>query len=209
MPYSTHIEQPHIEQHCHATGTMIDTETGPKPVETLAVGDRVRTKDNGFQPIRWIAGRTLSRADLAADPALRPVRIRAGALGDARPSCDLLVSQEHCVLLSDWRCALLFGEDEMLAPARALLNDHSITVEQDAGQVTFYHFMFDAHQIVYSNGVETESFHPAAGGLDSIDAAKRAELLRLFPDLALDAGAYGPQARATLCAHEVDLLMTL
>lgn len=193
-------------QVCHATGTMIDVLGGQKPVEALELGDLVRTKDNGFQPVRWIASRTLRGADFAADPSLRPIRIREGALGTSKPSRDLWVSQQHCVLLDDWRCALLFGEDEVLAPAKALVNDHSITVDHSDKEVTYYHFMFDAHEIVYSNGVETESFHPAFAGVDALDADKRAELFKLFPELEADVAQYGDTARATLREFEIEVL---
>jgi len=210
MPYTAPTASS-LQQHSHATGTMIDALGGAKPVEELAVGDMVRTKDSGYQPIRWIASRTMTKAEFAADPALRPIRIKAGALGSEpgalKPARDLVVSQQHCVLIEDWRCEFLFGEDEVLAPALALLNDSTITIDRTSAEVTYYHFMFDQHEIVYSNGVETESFHPAAAGTDLLDDAKRTELFKLFPQLENNIDAFGPQARATLAAFEVEVLM--
>ena len=206
MPY---LADPAHQQHSHVTGTMIQVKGGEKPVEALAVGDMVRTKDNGYRPVRWIASRTLTASEFAADATLRPVRIAAGALGAAKPERDLVVSQQHCILIDDWRCELLFGEDEILAPAIALLNDATVTVDHSGDDVTYYHFMFDSHEIVYSNGAETESFHPAAGGIDSLEEAKRAELFKLFPELEYDAEAFGPRVRATLHGHEVDVLMSV
>ena len=206
MPYHTATAH---QQHSHATGTLIDVKGGQKPVEDLQIGDMVRTKDNGYQPVRWIASRRLDAAEFSVDPGLRPIRISAGALGAARPVRDLIVSQQHCVLIDDWRCELLFGEDEVLAPAMALLNDSTVTIDHSNEAVTYYHFMFDKHEIVYSNGVETESFHPATGGVEQVDAAKRAELFKLFPELEYDAEAFGPRVRATLHGHEVDVLMSV
>ena len=203
MPYAPHA----AHQHSHATGTMIDVLGGAKPVEDLVVGDMVRTKDNGYQPVRWIACRTLGADDFDSDPTLRPICISAGALGEAKPSRDLKVSQQHCVLLDDWRCELLFGQDEVLAPAQALLNDTTVTIDHSGVDVSYYHFMFDHHQIVYSNGVETESFHPGFAGVDALDAAKQDELYKLFPELELDAGSYGETARTTLKDFEVDVLL--
>lgn len=204
MPYLTDTAR---QQHSHATGTLIDVKGGQMPVEDLQIGDMVRTKDNGYQPVRWIASRRLNAAEFAADPGLRPIRIQAGALGTAKPVRDLVVSQQHCILIDDWRCELLFGEDEILVPAMALLNDGSVTIDHSGEAVTYYHFMFDKHEIVYSNGVETESFHPASGGVELVDTAKRTELFKLFPELAIDADAFGPKARATLHDHEIDVLM--
>lgn len=206
MPHVAPITQ---KQTSHATGTMIDVLGGCKPVEALELGDMVRTKDNGYQPVRWIASRTLTSADFAIDPSLRPIRISAGSLGEEKPSRDLMVSQQHCVLLEDWRCELLFGQDEVLAPAQALLNDTTITVDRSDRDVSYYHFMFDHHEIVYSNGVETESFHPAYAGVEALDEAKREELYKLYPQLEIDAGAYGNTARTTLKDFEVEVLLTL
>lgn len=205
MPYVSSVTQKQVS---HATGTMIDVLSGAKPVETLELGDLVRTKDNGYQPVRWIASRTLTAPDFALDSALRPICISAGALGENKPSRDLMVSQQHCVLLEDWRCELLFGQDEVLAPAQALLNDTTITVNHSDQDVSYYHFMFDHHEIVYSNGVETESFHPAYAGVETLDEAKREELYKLYPQLEIDAGAYGDTARTTLKGFEVDVLLS-
>jgi len=205
MPYTAPAAAS-AERMSHVTGTMIAVPGGQKPVEQLEVGDLVLTKDNGAQPIRWIASRALNASSFKADPSLRPIRIQAGALGDQKPERDLVVSQNHCVLISDWRCELLFGEDEVLAPAKALLNDSTITIDHTCEDVTYYHFIFDQHEIVYSNNVETESFHPAAG-LDMVDDAKREELFKIFPQLEDDIDAFGPQARASLTSQEVEVLM--
>jgi len=209
MPYApTLTEQTPARTNSHAIGTMIEVQGGVKAVEDLQVGDLVRTKDSGFQPVRWIASRTLNASDFNADAALRPIRIKAGAFGKAKPSNDLRVSQQHCLLLDDWRCELLFGEDEILAPAMALLNDDTITVDRSDADMTYYHFMFDRHEIVYSNGVESESFHPAFAGVSALDEHKRDELFKLYPELAVNADSYGETARTTLTEHEIDVLMT-
>ncbi len=119
------------------------------------------------------------------------------------------MSPQHCVLLDDWRCELLFGEDEVLVPARSLLNDHSIVIDRDSDDVTYFHFLFDTHQIVYSNGAETESFHPASMDVEDLGSAKCEELFRIFPALKSDVYALGAHARPTLKSYEVDVLMAM
>ncbi|MCB2159770.1 MAG: Hint domain-containing protein, partial [Rhodobacteraceae bacterium] len=42
------------------TGLVIATEEGEVPAETLRVGDRVLTRDNGVQRIRWIGSSALT-----------------------------------------------------------------------------------------------------------------------------------------------------
>ena len=183
---------------CFLRGTHIETASGLTPIEELSVGDKVRTKDHGFQPIRWIGDSTCAaRGDLA------PILIRKGALGNER---DLFVSPNHRMLLADWRAEMLFGAAEVLAPAKTLVNDHSILrIEGDEAQ--YFHMMFDQHEIVFSEGVPSESFYPQSEVLDEFEAATRDEILALFPELAAQGERYGPPARPTLDAAEISLLL--
>lgn len=75
---------------CFAAGSLILTERGEIPVEQLAEGDLVMTQDNGLQPVRWIGVRKLGAYELAVHANLRPVLIRAGALGANCPSTETL-----------------------------------------------------------------------------------------------------------------------
>lgn len=144
---------------CFATGTIIDTDLGPTPVEALTAGTLVKTVDNGLQPIRWIGRRHLSGAMFDAHPNLRPVLIRAGALGGGRPWTDLTVSPQHRIRIADWRAELYFGEPEVLVPAKALIDGRTI-VESPLAEVTYWHLLFDRHELIWSNGLPSESLHP-------------------------------------------------
>ncbi len=183
---------------CFLRGTHIETASGLQRIEELSVGDRVRTKDHGFQPIRWIGASTC-----AAKGEMAPILIRKGALGNER---DLKVSPNHRMLLADWRAEMLFGEPEVLAPAKALVNDHSI-MRAEGGEAQYFHMMFDQHEIVFSEGVASESFYPEAEVLNAFEAATRDEILSLFPELATQGERYGPPARPTLDAAEISLLL--
>ncbi|MAQ83310.1 MAG: hypothetical protein CMH12_08765 [Maritimibacter sp.] len=193
---------------CFAGGTEILVKGGVKRVEDLQPGDMVLTKDSGFQPLQWIANRRIGASELARGGNLRPIRIRAGALGENMPERDLLVSPQHRMLVSDWRCEALFGETEMLVPAKALVNDSTVTVEYDADEVVYYHFMFAQHEIVYANGVESESFHPGELGLSTLDMAARDELFRIFPQLDGNVDAFGAPARPVLKNFEAKAMMS-
>lgn len=87
------------EVFCFVAGTLIETPVGWRAVEELAPGDLVITRDNGHQPVRWVGSVRLSGSSLARHSRLRPIRIRAGALGPATPARDLLVSPQHRVLV--------------------------------------------------------------------------------------------------------------
>lgn len=182
---------------CVVRGTLVDTPSGPVAVEDIAPGDLVMTKDRGAVPVRWIGSRRLSAEELAADPSLRPVRIAAGALDGERPSRDLVVSPQHRVLVSGWRAELLFGEEEVLVPAKALVNGRTIRVDPPAGPTEYFHLMFDAHEVIFTEGAPTESFHAGPYSLRELGDAARVELHRLFPEL-FGAGGLHPTARMAL-----------
>lgn len=187
---------------CVARGTRIRTADGDRPVEEIEVGDLVKTRDHGLQPVRWIGSRRIGAAELAADPSLRPVRFRAGAIDGERPSRALLVSPQHRILIRGWRAELLFGTDELLVPAKALVNDGAVTTAHDVDNVEYFHLLFDRHQIILTNGAETESFFPGSYSLSHIDAAARAEIFRLFPELRDADTYYSPTARTSLTPTE-------
>lgn len=192
---------------CFTPGTLIETKRGRVAVERLRLGDRVLTRDSGYQPIRWIGRRRLSAADLAAAPHLQPVRIGAGALGEGLPETDMLVSPQHRMLISGARAELLFGEAEVLAAALHMVGQPGIA-RVTRREVTYLHLMFDAHEIIRADGAWTESFQPGDQTLSNLDAPQRAELFEIFPDLAIGAqGERWTAARRALKAHEVRVLL--
>ena len=192
---------------CFTPGTLILTLRGARPVEALKPGDRVLTRDSGYLPLRWVGRRHLGRDLLAADPALRPVLIRAGALGAGLPARDMMVSRQHRMLVRGPRAELLFGEGEVLVRALHLLGLPGIE-EADVAEVTYLHILFDRHEIVMADGAWTESFQPGDHALGGLDADQRAELLAIFPELATTEGtAAFEAARPTLRAHEARALL--
>ena len=144
---------------CFANGTIIDTELGPCKVESILVGDRVKTVDNGNQPVQWIGSRKLDALDLLRSPHLLPIRISAGALGDGLPLIELIVSPQHRVCLRDWRADILFGHSEVLVAAKALVGFPGIDVCRD-WTGSYHHLLFERHELIWSNGLITESLHP-------------------------------------------------
>ncbi|SFI24038.1 Hint domain-containing protein [Jannaschia pohangensis] len=183
---------------CFTPGTLIVTAAGKRPIEALRVGARVMTLDHGLQPIRWIG-----RTRVSALGPLAPVRIDTGALGNRRP---LTVSPQHRLLLTSGLAEVLFGLDEVLAPALSLSDCPGVT-RQTGGMVDYIHILFDAHEIVLSEGIPSESFHPGVVALSSLDEAAREEVMTLFPRLRHT--SFGPDARPALRGREARLLAEL
>ncbi|MBQ1203607.1 MAG: Hint domain-containing protein [Loktanella sp.] len=178
---------------CFASGTLIDTPDGPVAVENLSTGDLVMTRDDGPQPLAWVGASAVDAIDLQLRPNLRPVRIKAGALGGGKPVQDLVVSPQHRVLVRSKIAERMLGEEEVLVAAKQLLDIPGVEIADDVESVTYHHIMFHEHQIVMSNGAETESLFTGPEALKSVSAEARKELLALFPDLSKsdnpDAGA--------------------
>jgi len=185
------------EPPCFVRGTMIDTNRGEVAIENLLTGDLVRTADNGFQPIRWIGATTVSGLG-----KLAPICIQKGSIGNTQ---DLLVSPAHRILICGWQAELLFGQSEILTSAKSLINDKSITTHI-CDKVEYFHLLFDRHEIIFSNGAASESFHPVEASIGAMSYQSRQEILELFPELATSTTSYGPSARQTALPHEMVLL---
>ena len=191
---------------CFTPGTRIRTASGPRPVETLQAGDRVQTRDDGCQPILWIGHRWLTGARLHAMPHLRPIRVQAGALDRGSPDATLLVSPDHRLLLRGPRAQSLFNCAEVLVAARDLLDDRTVVTAHGLREVIYYHLLLPSHQIVWANGVETESFHPASAALSAMDPGQQQALEALLPGLLRDPATYGDHARRVLSQGEAAIL---
>jgi Ca2+-binding RTX toxin-like protein len=192
---------------CFTPGTSIATLRGEVPVEDLKVGDKVITRDNGAQEIRWVGCKPMSALELQSSKHLQPIRIQKGSLGNGLPERDLLVSPNHKVLISKPEVGLLFNEPEVLVPAKHLVKPSDGIQAVNLGATSYIHIMFDNHEVVLSNGAWTESFQPGDQALDSVDGESRNEILELFPELAFVDGreAY-TAARMTLKKFEADML---
>ncbi|MDG2341093.1 MAG: Hint domain-containing protein [Paracoccaceae bacterium] len=190
---------------CLCRGTLIDTPCGPVAVEDLHIDDLVTTADGDAAPLRWMGSRKISKAELKLQPDLHPIKIRKGALDDGVPSRDLWVSPNHNILIRDWRAQLLFSEDEVLVPAKALIDDGAITRDTTVSGTEYFHLLFDSHQIILTEGAPTESFFPGPFSLKMLSPDARYNLLLKFPSLG-DEGGYGTAARPCLTPWEGQFL---
>ncbi|PID35904.1 MAG: hypothetical protein CR993_07825 [Rhodobacterales bacterium] len=183
---------------CFGHGTAIETPYGPRPVQDLAPGDLVLTRDHGPQPLRWVGRKTV-----AGRGSVAPIRFAPGAFGNRE---ELIVSPQHRMVHGSSLSTLYFADPEVMIPAKYLVNGTTIT-QDEVASVTYYHLLFDQHEVIRSAGAWSESFHPGAQGLGALSDAARAELFHLFPELATNPNAYGDTARMVLKRHESALLL--
>ena len=184
---------------CFASGTLIETPCGPRFIESLREGDEVNTLDAGPQPIRWIG-----HVRVPGDQVNTPIRIARGALGNIR---DLWVSPNHRMLLRGTKAELMFGEDEVFVAAKHLVNGTTI-VPDPRPMVEYWHFLCDAHHVVFAEGCPAETLYPGSMALDSVEDDAKDEILGLLRNT--PAMIFKPQqmARYTLKKHEAIALLT-
>lgn len=167
---------------CFTSGTLIETDRGAVPIEQLQVSDCVLTYDNDYKPIRWIGARKLSRADLEAHPRLKPILIRANALGPGFPKTNLTVSPQHRILVSSVVAKRMFGEHDVLIAAKKLLPLVGVDVIEDAAKgTTYWHILLDDHEIIWSNGTPAESLYLGPQALQAMTQDGLREIQYLLP----------------------------
>lgn len=166
---------------CFAAGTLIDTPTGPRPVEDIGDGDMVLTLDHGPHPVQWAA-----RMDLPLDNAMRgqknaPVRIQRGALGPGMPARDLIVSPQHRIMIASKIAGRMFGACEVLIPAKKLVGYPGIRRDRSFGQITYVHLFMGSHDVLWADGAPAESLLAETGAAGGLSARAKAKLERASP----------------------------
>ena len=133
---------------CFAAGTLITTPQAETTVETLSIGDHVRTADGEIVSVKWIGRQTASK--ILAGMHMQPVRIRAGALTNTLPHSDLTVTADHGMIL-----------DDLIINASALVNGTTIDfvpLAELPDEITYYHIETQAHDVILANGAPVETF---------------------------------------------------
>ncbi|MBF0859754.1 glycosyltransferase [Gluconobacter sp. LMG 31484] len=132
---------------CYCRGTLILTDRGEVPVESLQIGDLVQTGTNGLRPIRWIGRRSYSGTFANGNRDILPVVFRRGSLGDGLPHQDLSVSPLHAMYL-----------EGVLVPAVLLVNGSTILQAERMDEVAYFHIELEQHDIIIANGTQSETF---------------------------------------------------
>ena len=191
---------------CFSSSSYIQTDEAIVQISELEPGMRIRTRDNGFQKLLWVYKRVISESEMAENPCLRPVKIKADAFGPGKPRRDMRLSQQHRLLHSDQNNEILFAQSHLLVPAKGLINDDTIAIDHEVSTIEYVHLLFDAHQIVYVDGIEAESFALGKWSYDSLTEEAREEINTIFPELSSDVMKHFETAYPTLTVNETVVL---
>lgn len=179
---------------CFTPNVMLATKRGSVPAGQIQVGDLLQTADNGFQPVIWVGKRTLDRAELGQRPHLRPYCIRPdGILSPERP---MLLSPQHRLLVNrkTFEHDTQFSESFLSAKLLAEIDGTCKPLACENQEVTYVHLMTEQHEVIYAEGIATETFWPGPEAVRGLSANDMRELFELFPDLVPAfglAGSYG------------------
>lgn len=183
---------------CFAAGTLILTPWGEVPIEALSKGDLVVTRDNGPKPIVWIGKRHVSAQELERNPRFKPIWISQSVTGGDAP---MIVSRQHGLLVQ-----LEDGSETLVRAGHlARMRGGKARVMEGCRKVTYFHLMFEAHEILYANGGPAESFYPGANAFGALANSAREEVLSLFPGLypSRPENLYGDRVRPVACFREL------
>lgn len=180
----------------------VRTPCGPRHVSNLRTGDLVVTRDNGLQPVRMVFGRTVSQAEMAADPSLAPIRLKPRCIGPMMPQRDLLIAGDHRILIPGYRLADQPDTGSALILARDIAGtSDGAYVDRSFDEVVYYNLVFDAQQVFSANGLPVESFHVSDRSIATLDRKVRGDLEQVFPDLRSTADHY-PTLRYPVTSRE-------
>lgn len=199
-PSSTYSTLPDFV--CFTSETLLETPNGPRAIDTLKVGDLVLTADGAAKPIRWIGHRTLSPAELDENPHLRPILIEPDAVGAGAPHAPVRVSPQHRIALSTGASGMLLNADAVLVAAKFLVGHPGIRVDDSARAVRYIHLLFDAHELVETSGLWSESLFLGDVTIGAIPDITQHELVHLFPGFRGDLTIHGSSRLPIIAAYE-------
>ncbi len=134
---------------CMAGATPIATTRGTRPLSSMRAGDHVVTRGGGRAAVLWCGS-----VEVPALGAYAPVRLKAPPFGTAG---DLIVHPGHRLALSGTEVEYLFGEEEVLVEAGALVDGETVLPEETGPLFRYHGLLLDDHHIIAPGGCAMES----------------------------------------------------
>lgn len=137
-----------------ASSSVILTRRGERQVTELRPGDMIQTYDHGPQRLLAIGQRDYSAEDLLGNPALRPIRVEGTAYGVL---AQLDVAPLHRFLLRAEDTQAKNSRPSVLVRANDVPEDWTKRQAINRNGVSYYHLVFDRHEVVMAGGIWCES----------------------------------------------------
>ncbi|MDX2485714.1 MAG: Hint domain-containing protein [Pseudodonghicola sp.] len=131
------------------SGTLVATERGWQPVETICAGDRLLSFDRGLQPVIEVQRERPRSHSGHAGALLRAIEIPAGVLDNEVP---LWLMPDQGLLLESDKALEILGEPFALVPARALLGTKGIRLSVTGPGVSITTLAFERDEAIYIAG---------------------------------------------------------
>jgi hypothetical protein len=186
-------------------GATLQTDKGEVQVQDLIPGQRILTRDRGFQTVLWAGHCDLPADAMQTDTGLRPVLIRAGALGPNLPAKDMTVAQSQRLLVEGPLTKLMFGQREVFVPAAYLIGYPGIE-QAPATQTRAVRILCANHEVIWADGIWTETHQAGAYAPAQMNKAQAIEIEMILLENSSKAMVF-TSARRTLKRHEADLLL--
>ncbi|WP_165978767.1 Hint domain-containing protein [Antarcticimicrobium luteum] len=166
-------------------GTLVATDQGWCPAETIRLGDRLLSFDRGMQAVTELQ-RERPRGHSGHPAALlRAVEVPTGALGNDAP---LWLMPDQGVLLESDKAQEILGDPFAVVPARALLGINGIRLSVPGSGISITTLAFPHDETIYIDGglrlfcprprtVLTEALGPSDGGVFSVQTLQTARFL--------------------------------
>lgn len=166
--------------------TPVATPFGPKAIGDLKRGELVETLSGEAVPVLQVLRRTVPAYGL-----FEPVRLRHPYFGLER---DIVVSPGQRLVIGGSRVEYLFSAEQVLVPARHLINGSAALRERDHQLVTYTQILLPDH----------EAIHAAGTFMESLNIGR----IRRNPDI-LRGSLLGQYPRHTLPEHSVSVFPSL
>jgi hypothetical protein len=135
---------------CLLRGTTIQTVSGNRKIEDLAVGDLLPTMFGGQRPIQWIARYPFRKSDPSKPwvKAVQPVRVAQSALALDVPHTDLYLTEWHSIFI-----------DGVLIPVGSLIDGSTIKFDEarELAELEYFNIKLDSHDVIYAEGAPVET----------------------------------------------------
>lgn len=177
---------------CLSDLSRVKTDQGEMMLADVRVGDRVLTRDNGYQSVGWIV-----RCNNIQHNTMYCVR--AGAFGPGLPMRDLVASGDQRVLTKTGNLRALGGSKEALIALSDLCHMDGIEVISEAQVSTRCHVLMACHELILVNDIWTETYCPQGKSLKYLSQFQQDYLTSMYPKLKTAQAARAfPQARAQM-----------